>query len=331
MLLHDSMASFEEVFGRCSVAVVSPFNPVDETLDPAALHTLIRHVAGKIIAGQGGIIVTGSTGEQHMMSEAERCSLYVCAVEAADGHAPVIAGVAAFRTGEAVRLAVAARDAGCRGIMLGLPPYIRAGDEELESYVGAVATAIAPLPILLYNNTMRNGGGPSVAAIARMHVRGWIGGVKIVGTTADAIEAEASELAAAAPGLRLYTGSDVLFGELRVKAATSGVEPCLYGLTSILGNVFPESVARLAMGDASDAARVHAALVPLAAACLTGCSLPVGVKCGLREAGIVDPGVARAPLGHVSAGKAAEIRAAVLCARKELARQGLDLPAAGAM
>ena len=131
------------------------------------------------------------------------------------------------------------------------------------------------LLILLYDNAPRNGGGPSASSVirVRMALQGWIGGVKVVGTDPAASVAIAVELAAAAPSLRLYTGSDILFGALRLAAlrhdAGGGAPSPLHGVTvtSILANVSPHDVVVMATtADVEVVAAAHARLTDLAAA-----------------------------------------------------------------
>lgn len=313
-----SRRSVEEVFGCCSIALVTPFKEEgdeDQPIDFAAVDALVKSLAPHV-AGRGALIVAGSTGEGHMMTVEERCSLYQAAARAAQGEALVVAGVAAFRTSDAVRLIEGARAAGCAGIMLGLPPYIRPTEGELEAYVDRCSAAAADLPVLLYDNSPRNGGGPSTASIARMAARGWIGGVKVVGADPSSTVAVATELSAAAPELRLYTGNDVLFGTLRlVSLEPGGSANVLHGLTSILGNVAPRQVLAMAEGESLKevkAARDRVSL--LAAACLSGCSLPSGVKCAMAQTGVAG-GVPRAPLRALQDDqKISEITAAVISA-----------------
>jgi hypothetical protein len=63
-------------------------------------------------------------------------------------------------------------------------------DEEFASYVRAVVQSLSEaeaedgsmspsIPVLLYNNSVRNGSGPSCAAMAQWYRAGWIGGVKV--------------------------------------------------------------------------------------------------------------------------------------------------------
>ena len=67
------------------------------------------------------------------------------------GRAPVVAGISALSTAEAVTLAKSAEDAGCSGLMV-LPPYVYLGDwRETKAHVAAILSA-TKLSCMLYNN-----------------------------------------------------------------------------------------------------------------------------------------------------------------------------------
>lgn len=110
-----------------------------------------RHVRWLIGHGCTGIIPCGSLGESATLSFEEKLALLATCVAASEGKVPVIAGIAALSTDEAVRLARAAEATGCRGLMV-LPPYVYSSDaREMKAHVAAVIAA-TPLPCMLYNN-----------------------------------------------------------------------------------------------------------------------------------------------------------------------------------
>lgn len=82
------------------------------------------------------------------MTVEERAELYQTAVDVAQGHT-IVAGVAAVRTRDAVLLAKAAKKAGVAGIMLGLPPYVKPTETEVEQYCNAVLEHVKDVPVLL--------------------------------------------------------------------------------------------------------------------------------------------------------------------------------------
>ena len=110
-----------------------------------------RHCRWLVDNGCTGIVALGSLGEGGTLTVAEKTAVLKTCVAALDGRAPVVAGVAALSTADAVDFAKIAADAGCSGLMV-LPPYVYLGDwRETKAHVGAVFNATA-LPCMLYNN-----------------------------------------------------------------------------------------------------------------------------------------------------------------------------------
>jgi 4-hydroxy-tetrahydrodipicolinate synthase len=128
-------------------AITTPFD-ASMQIDHAFVR---RHVDWLIGHGCGGIIPCGSLGEGATLAFDEKVALIRSCVEAAAGRVPVIPGVAALSTDEAVRLAEAAHTAGCGGLMV-LPPYVYSSDwREMKAHMSALIAA-TPLPCMLYNN-----------------------------------------------------------------------------------------------------------------------------------------------------------------------------------
>ncbi len=110
-----------------------------------------KHAAWLVEAGCTGVVALGSLGEGATLTEAEKTVVLKTCVQALGGRAPVVAGVSALSTAEAVRLSKTAADAGCRGLMV-LPPYVYSTDwREMKAHVAAVLRA-TPLSCMLYNN-----------------------------------------------------------------------------------------------------------------------------------------------------------------------------------
>lgn len=127
-------------------ATLTQFN-ADLSID----HGLIaEHGKWLIEKGCSAIVAHGSLGEGATLSFEEKVALqktYVAAVP----ETPIIPGIAALSTKEAVDLAKAAKDNGCRGMMV-LPPYLYASDwREMKAHMKAVISA-TDLPCIIYNN-----------------------------------------------------------------------------------------------------------------------------------------------------------------------------------
>jgi 4-hydroxy-tetrahydrodipicolinate synthase len=133
-------------------AITTPFTP-DGTVDHAFL---AGHARRLLAAGCRGLVPLGSLGEGATLTTAEKVAVLNTCVAAVGGRMPVIPGISALSTAEAVQLARAAAAAGCAGLMV-LPPYVYQGDwPEMRAHVGAVLEATG-LTCMLYNNPIAYG------------------------------------------------------------------------------------------------------------------------------------------------------------------------------
>ena len=124
--------------------------PFDEKLnvDHAAL---AKHCTWMIDSGCTGVVALGSLGEGGTLALDEKVQVLKTCVQAVAGRAPVVAGVSALSTAEAVTFAKSAETAGCSGLMV-LPPYVYLGDwRETKAHVAAILSA-TKLSCMLYNN-----------------------------------------------------------------------------------------------------------------------------------------------------------------------------------
>ena len=118
-------------------AITTPFQP-----DLAVDHGFLSgHVDWMIASGSRGIVALGSLGEGATLSFPEKLAVLETCARASRGRVPLVAGIAALSTAEAVELARAAREIGCAGLMA-LPPYVYRGDwRETEAHFRAVIEA----------------------------------------------------------------------------------------------------------------------------------------------------------------------------------------------
>lgn len=101
--------------------------------------------------GCTGIVALGSLGEGATLGPAEKRDILRACVHAVGSRVPVVAGVSALSTRDAVMLAKTAEDSGCSGLMV-LPPYVYVGDwREMKAHVTAALRA-TKLSCMLYNN-----------------------------------------------------------------------------------------------------------------------------------------------------------------------------------
>ncbi len=133
-------------------AITTPFTTDGEVDHPF----LAGHARRMLASGCRGLVALGSLGEGATLTNAEKLAILRTCVQAVGDRIPVIAGISALGTTEAVLLARAAAEAGCNGLMV-LPPYVYKGDwPEMRHHVSSVITA-TPLSCLLYNNPIAYG------------------------------------------------------------------------------------------------------------------------------------------------------------------------------
>jgi 4-hydroxy-tetrahydrodipicolinate synthase len=104
-----------------------------------------------IKAGVHGLTPLGSTGEFAYLNREQRLRTVEITIDAAARRAPVVPGVGATATADAVSQARAYERAGAAGILAILEAYFPLRDAQVESYFRAIADAV-DLPIVLYTN-----------------------------------------------------------------------------------------------------------------------------------------------------------------------------------
>ncbi len=130
-----------------------------------------EHCRWLVDAGCIGLVPLGSLGESGTLSFEEKVAVLETAVTAVGDRVPIIPGIAALSTADAVRLAQAAGTAGCGGVMA-LPPYVYSTDwREMKAHVTAIIQSV-DLPVMLYNNPVAYGTDflpAQIAELAREH------------------------------------------------------------------------------------------------------------------------------------------------------------------
>jgi 4-hydroxy-tetrahydrodipicolinate synthase len=133
-------------------AITTPFQE-DGSVD---LEFLAQHVDWLITNGSTGIVALGSLGEGGTLSPEEKLDVLRVCVDSSAGRVPIIAGIAALRTDDAVGLAKSAENIGCSGLMV-LPQYVYRGDwRENKAHLAAVISSTG-LSCMLYNNPVAYG------------------------------------------------------------------------------------------------------------------------------------------------------------------------------
>jgi len=215
----------------CGTALVTSFH-ADGALDEAAL---VRLVNWQIESGVNFLVACGTTGEASTMSEAENVRVMEITVNTAAGRVPVFGGCTHNATSEAVaRARKLAKIPGLDGILTANPYYNRPGQEGQFLHFRAIAEAVAPLPILLYNIPSRTGTNMEPATVLRLAELPNVVGVK----ESSGNVAQIAEIIHNAPaGFNVFSGDDAM--TLPVIALGGA------GLVSVASNAIPAQMAQM--------------------------------------------------------------------------------------
>jgi dihydrodipicolinate synthase/N-acetylneuraminate lyase len=141
-------------------------SPIDATGNVKA-QVLARLCDDLIRAGVHGLTPLGSTGEFAYLSPEQQRRVVEVVADAAHGRVPVVAGVAATTTAEAVVRARAFERLGCSGILAILEAYFPISDDGVFDHFRAVADAVS-VPVVLYTNPSFQRADLSLPVIERL-------------------------------------------------------------------------------------------------------------------------------------------------------------------
>ncbi|WP_170609138.1 dihydrodipicolinate synthase family protein [Ruegeria arenilitoris] len=141
----------------------TPLTPKGQ-VDEGALRKLSEHL---INAGVHGLTPLGSTGEFAYLDFAAKEQVVSATVDAAAGRVPVIAGVAATTTWDAIVQARRWASIGADGILAVLEAYFPVPETGVVDYFLAVADA-TDLPVTLYTNPNFQRSDLSIDAIEKL-------------------------------------------------------------------------------------------------------------------------------------------------------------------
>lgn len=127
--------------------LVSPVDRAGAVDEPM----LERLVGDLIAAGVDGVTPLGSTGEIVYLTPAQRRAIVAATLRAAKGRVPVVPGVAAFATTDAVDQAREFAGMGADGLVVMRQSAFPASEEGIVDYFTQVARAV-DIPIVLYTN-----------------------------------------------------------------------------------------------------------------------------------------------------------------------------------
>ena len=235
-----------------------PITPADAEgrVDAGALRVLLKRLAD---AGVGSVGLLGSTGTYPYLTRAERRRAVEAAVDQVGGRVPVMVGIGALRTDEAVRLGQDAKGAGADAVLLAPVSYTPLTDEEVFTHFSTIAEAVG-LPLCIYNNPGTTHFTFNDELIARLSRVPQVYAVKNPAPDASNLPGGLRALrAAASPGFSIGYSVDWHAAEAMLAGGDAWY--------SVAGGLFPavcmEIVAAIEAGHADEARALNARLQPL--------------------------------------------------------------------
>ena len=254
----------------CATALVTPFK-ADGSVDEQSLMALIGH---QVVSGMQLLVPCGTTGESVTMTEEERRRVIRLTVEGPGDRAKVIAGTGSNSTAATIENSRSAQELGADAALVVAPYYNKPTQEGLYAHFRAVAEAVNPFPVIIYNVPGRTSSNITAETTLRLarEVENIVGIKEASGdlTQIMAILRERPE------NFRVLSGDDALTFVMIALGAD--------GLISVASNEAPELMSRmvnLALNNEWEEARaLHYRLLPLMEANFIESS-PGPVKAGL--------------------------------------------------
>ncbi len=216
----------------CGTAIVTPFR-ADGSIDEHALRALVDW---QIEAGIDFLVACGSTGEAATLDEDEWLHTVHIVVQAAAGRVPVWAGCTHNSTRTLLRHASLLRQVrGVDCILSANPYYNKPSQEGQYQHFLALARAVDPIPVCLYNVPGRTAANLEPATVARL---------ADAAPNIQAVKEASGNLTQIGKLLRLVPrGFKVFSGDDNLALATIGIGA--NGLISVASNEAPAEVGRM--------------------------------------------------------------------------------------
>jgi len=216
----------------CGTAIVTPFR-ADGSIDDAALIALVNW---QINSGIDFLVACGSTGEAATLDEDEWLHVISLVAETAAGRVPVWAGCTHNSTRALLRQAALLRQVrGISAVLSANPYYNKPSQEGQYQHFLALAKAVDPLPVVLYNVPGRTAANLEPATVVRLvEAARNIQGIK----EASGRLPQIAELVHCLPrSFKIFSGDDNL--------ALAAIGIGAHGLISVAANEIPFETGRM--------------------------------------------------------------------------------------
>jgi 4-hydroxy-tetrahydrodipicolinate synthase len=246
-------------FHGCLPANLLPFT-ADLEIDEPAYRKHLRWLADT--PGVTGIVANGHASEVSSLSREERARSLAIALDEVAGKVPVIAGIYADGTLEAVALARDARAAGAAGLLVFPPTVFMWGAQVKPDMVLRHFQVLADrvdLPLIVFEYPPASGIGYSPDTLSRLCTIPTVVGVKDWSNDIVAYERNLRALRASGRPVAMLSS----FTMSLMATFLLGADGCISGMGSVAADLQAALFAAVTSGDLALAHRINARLAPL--------------------------------------------------------------------
>lgn len=288
-------------------------------VDAAELERLVDWIAGT--PGMAGIATNGIAGEVFALSPAERAEATRIAANAVGGRVPVISGIYAERTEDAIEHGQMAKAAGASALLL-MPAsrWLRYGMDEAHvlSHFTRVGEAVG-LPLIAHVFPAATKATYPPSLLARLAELPWVTAFKLGPREMAVYEKSIRAIRRANPQATILTCQD----EFLLPSMVQGIDGALVGFASFVPERITALFAAVSGDRLAEARRIYDDLAPLTEL-VYGASHPSWenyprMKTAMRLCGRLASDVCRPPVEPRSPAALAEIRQLLRAAGLELA------------
>jgi 4-hydroxy-tetrahydrodipicolinate synthase len=246
-------------FTGCMPANLLPFR-ADLEIDEPAYRAHLRWLADA--PGVTGIVANGHAGEVSSLSREERRRALAIALDEVAGKVPIVAGVYADGTQEAIELGREARAAGAAGLLV-FPPTIfmwgaQAKPDMVLRHFSALTDAV-DLPLIVFEYPRSSGIGYSPETLGELCKLPSVAGVKDWSNDIVAYEKNLRALRASGRPVAMLSS----FTMSLMASLLLGADGCISGMGSVVADLQAELYAAVQAGDLARARAINDRLAPL--------------------------------------------------------------------
>ncbi len=246
-------------FSGCMPANLLPFT-ADLEIDEGAYRKHLSSLAG--LDGVTGIVANGHAAEVSSLDREERRRTLAIATDEIAGRVPVVAGVYADGTAEAVALARDARSAGASGLLV-FPPTLFMWGAQLKPemalrHFSTIADAV-DLPLIVFQYPPISGIGYTPETLAQLCEIPSVAGVKDWSNDIVAYERDLGAIRGSGRPVAMLSS----FTMSLMASFVLGADGCISGMGSVVADLQAALLAAVRSGDLAEARRINERLSPL--------------------------------------------------------------------